>query len=133
MRAELTALARHRLERAGEALTEGGHLLRTGASRGAVNRLYYAAFYAARALLATREVDSAKHSGVIALFQRHFVRTGLVDSHTAQTLARAFAKRQITDYADFATVTAEEAMEIQVAVEVFIGECARVLGRLETG
>jgi uncharacterized protein (UPF0332 family) len=46
-------LARHRLARAKEAFGEGGHLLTKGAPMGgAVNRFYYAAFYAARALLA---------------------------------------------------------------------------------
>lgn len=132
MKGELRALAVHRLERAREAVADGDRLLAAGSLRGAVNRFYYGAFYAARALLATREVDAAKHSGVIALFQRHFVRTGLVDSDRAQILARAFAKRQMTDYADFATIATEEATDIREAVEALVGECARALARLET-
>ena len=53
---------------------------------GALNRLYYAAFYAARALLATKTLDSSRHSGVIALFQEHFVRTGLISTDVARAL-----------------------------------------------
>jgi uncharacterized protein (UPF0332 family) len=49
---ELEKFARHRLGRGKEAFAEGEHLLTKGASMGAVNRFYYAAFYAARALLA---------------------------------------------------------------------------------
>src|SRR5205809_5582997 len=70
--------------------------------RGALNRLYYAAFYAARALLATRDLDSARHSGVIALFQQHFVKTDVVPRAIAKTLARSFETRQTSDYADVA-------------------------------
>src|SRR2546423_10252659 len=34
--------------------------------------------------LATRNLDSSRYSGVIALFQEHFVRTGLVPTDTAR-------------------------------------------------
>jgi len=115
---EIRVLALHRLARAREAFAEGEQLLMTGALTGATNRLYYAAFHAARALLATREVDSSKHSGVILLFQRHFVRTGLFAASVAQALPRAFEKRQKTDYADFATVESDEAGRVRTEVHV---------------
>ena len=46
------ALARHRLARAREALADADVLVSTNRWNGALNRLKYAAFYAARALLA---------------------------------------------------------------------------------
>ena len=78
MKPELEKLARHRLSRAKMAFSEGDHLFSAKAFMGAVNRFYYAAFYAARALLATRELDSSRHSGVISLFQAQFVKSGLI-------------------------------------------------------
>jgi uncharacterized protein (UPF0332 family) len=39
-----------------------------------VNRLYYAAFYAARGLLATKDLESSKHARAISLFQQNFVK-----------------------------------------------------------
>jgi uncharacterized protein len=57
---ELEKLARHRLSRSKGAFFEGDHLLAAKAFMGAVNRFYYAAFYAARALLAVRELDSSR-------------------------------------------------------------------------
>ena len=47
-------LALHRLSRAREALRDGDLLLKGGSLTGAMSRLYYAAFYAARAVLTTR-------------------------------------------------------------------------------
>ena len=76
MKPELAALARHRMAQAHETLAEADQLLASQAFRGSVNRLYYATFYAARALLATRDIDAARHSGLITLFQQHFVKTG---------------------------------------------------------
>ena len=49
----------------------------SGHPYGAANRIYYACFYATVALLLTRNLSSLKHSGVMALFNRHFVRGGL--------------------------------------------------------
>ena len=74
------ALAAYRLARAREAFRAGLTLVEAGSYLGAINRFYYAAFYAAKALLVTKGIDSSKHSGVIALFQQHFVKTGLLDS-----------------------------------------------------
>lgn len=130
MKSELEKLARHRLGRAKEAFTEGEHLLMKKAFMGAVNRFYYAAFYAARALLAVRELDSSKHSGVISLFQKEFVKSGLITTANAKALPRAFEKRQKSDYGDFSAVTKKEAEAVREEVNGFIKECERVLKRL---
>ncbi len=130
MSPEVGALARHRLERAREALGEGQALYSTGALRGAVNRLYYAALHAARALLATRGVDSARHSGVITLFQTHFVKTALLPADTARAFPRAFEKRLNTDYADFSEITEEEVVSVQTEVTQFVAACGELLERL---
>jgi uncharacterized protein (UPF0332 family) len=130
---ELEKLARHRLSRAKGAFSEGDHLLTAKGYMGAVNRFYYAAFYAARALLAMRELDSSRHSGVISLFQAQFVKSGLIAIDKAKALPRAFEKRQKSDYGDFATVTAKEAQAIRKEVNDFLVECEQVLNRLITG
>src|SRR5438093_11452902 len=87
---------------------------------GALNRLYYAAFYAARALLATQSLDSSRHSGVIALFQEHFVKTGMVSTDVARALPRAFEKQQTSDYGDFSEPTGKEILSLRAQVQAFV-------------
>jgi uncharacterized protein (UPF0332 family) len=130
---ELAALARHRMAQARETLAEADQLLASQAFRGAVNRLYYAAFYAARALLATRDMDAARHTGLITLFQQHFVKTGLVPAETGKALARAFEKRQNSDYGDFATIDPADAQDLSRAVHAFVHACGELLQRLVAG
>jgi len=130
---ELAALARHRMAQARETLAEADQLLASQAFRGAVNRLYYAAFYAARALLATRDMDAARHTGLITLFQQHFVKTGLVPAETGKVLARAFEKRQNSDYGDFATIDPADAQDLSRAVHAFVPACGELLQRLVAG
>ena len=123
-------LARHRFGRSREALRDGELLLAQGALAGAANRFYYSVFYAARALLATKDVDSSRHSGVIGLFQKHFVKSGMIDAATAKTLPRAFEKRQKSDYGDFAVLTPAEVQTLRDEATRFVDECSSLLERL---
>ncbi len=67
MKSELSALVQYRLEQASETLDAAQALLRSAHLRDAVNRGYYAMFYAALALLAIRSLGSSKHAGVMAM------------------------------------------------------------------
>jgi uncharacterized protein (UPF0332 family) len=120
-------LAYHRIARAHEALEEADLLIEQRHFTGAVNRLYYAAFYAARALLATRTLDSSRHSGVIALFQEHFVKTGLISTDAARALPRAFEKRQTSDYGDFSEPTSDEVLSLRDQVQTFVASCEELV------
>ena len=123
------ALARHRLARARVALEEADLLESAGRWNGALNRLYYAAFYAARALLALKRIDSSRHSGVITLFQEHFVKTGTVSSDIARALPQAFARRQRSDYDDFAEVQVHEIKALREQVERLVHGCEEAVTR----
>jgi uncharacterized protein (UPF0332 family) len=129
VKSEVLALARHRLDRARTTFAERRQLLESDRAAGAVNRFYYAAFHAARAVLALQQRDSARHAGIIALFQAHVVKTGDVDAETARALPRAFEKRLKSDYGDFATVSPEEATAVGDQVQAFIGACAGLVDR----
>ncbi len=92
-----------------------------------INRAYYAIFYATRALLATKELDSSKHSGVIALFNRHFVKKGLVPKELSRILHTAFEKRIAGDYKDFPEFSKEETKEILSKCKIFLNGIEKVL------
>ena len=68
MKEEIKQLGIYRLSRAKESLTETELLLAKGHVLTAVNRLYYACFYAASAILLLKGYSSPKHTGVRSLF-----------------------------------------------------------------
>jgi len=70
-------LAMYRMQRSKEILIEARDNLKQKHHGLSINRSYYARFTAARALLALKEMDSSKHSGVIALFNQHIVKAKL--------------------------------------------------------
>ena len=127
MKSEWAALARHRFQRARETFQDGVALLERGAVSSAVNRLYYAAFYAARALLATEGLDASRHSGVITLFGQRFVKNGIIPPEIAKALPRSFEKRLDTDYEDFSAIDQKEAETVRQDVERFLQTCEQVL------
>jgi uncharacterized protein (UPF0332 family) len=124
------ALVQERFNRAEEAFQDAVYLLEKGSYSGATNRLYYAAYYAAKALLVIKQVESSKHSGIISLFQKEFVKTGYFDKKIARTLSRAFEKRQKSDYADYVVITKKEAFELKDDINKFIMQCKEVFNRL---
>ena len=77
-RKHVQALVAYRLEQAEEAIRSAETLLATGLHRDSVNRSYYAMFYAVLALLVTQDIATSKHQGVIATFDREFVKKGVV-------------------------------------------------------
>ncbi len=94
-------LVRYRLKRARETLEDARILANASRWNPCVNRLYYACFYAISALLLQRGLSSSKHTGVRSLFNRHYVRTGMVPKELAQLYNDLFERRQESDYMDF--------------------------------
>lgn len=104
------ALIQYRMERARDTLEDARSLFeqnRTPAS--IVNRAYYAMFYAALALLATIGQETSKHSGVLALFDKHFMKPGVLPAEMGRFLHQAFEMRQTGDYEEEAGLTREDA------------------------
>jgi uncharacterized protein (UPF0332 family) len=64
----------------------------------AVTRAYYAMFYAASALLASKGISRSKHAGVHSAFGEHFVKAGLIEVEYAKMLGHAFDSRLDSDY-----------------------------------
>ena len=85
-----------------------------------INRSYYAMFYAALALLTTLDKGPSKHSGVIALFDQHFVKSGELPLDMSKAIHKAFDLRQIGDYRELIELDKKQAQEIIDLTEHFV-------------
>lgn len=101
----------YRLEMAKERLHSSEILLKDGSYKDSIGRSYYAMFTSVRALLAMEGQDFSKHAGVIAYFQKEFVKTGKFDKKYSKYISQAFQIRNNTDYADFFIVSMQDAKE----------------------
>lgn len=124
---ELKALSLARLKRSKQHLKSARDLVRNDDFADSVSRSYYAIFQAARALLALEGVESRKHSGVISLFNRVFVKTGRVGKRLGVILKDAKRSREMADYTELAEFSHEDA-EGQISdAEFFIREVEHLI------
>ena len=113
-------LIKYKLERSDETLEEAKIMLGSSHLFGAANRIYYACFYAVSALLLSKDLSSHKHSGVLSLFNRHFVKTGLIPVELGKFYSRLFDTRIESDYADLVTIDLKEIQDNLKTAEIFI-------------
>ena len=92
------ALADYRIERAKEILVEAEDTLKQKHYKLSVNRSYYAMFTSAKALLALKEKDSAKHSGVISLFNKYIIKSNLFPKKLSKYLPKAKGEELIAKF-----------------------------------
>lgn len=112
-------LVKYRLDSAVDKLLVCRLLIDNGHYKDAVNRSYYAMFSSVRALLAAKSIDYSKHAGVIAYFNKEYIKEGIFDIKFSKYLGAAFKVRSSSDYDDFYIVTREKAEEqYQHAVEL---------------
>ncbi len=85
------------MEHAQEMLEVAARNIADGFYGSAINRAYYAIFYAANALLATQGLARGKHSGVVAAFRGHFVKPGLIEVEYSRIYGRVMDDRHASD------------------------------------
>lgn len=108
------------LERAQTALDDMEVLLESGSPFSIINRAYYAAFYAASALLASAGLHARSHKAVIELLHREFVARGLLSREAVRDYQRLHELRLAGDYAPFERLNADRAQEASSIARQFV-------------
>lgn len=111
MESSVVDLSKYRYQRSRENLRDAWILLDARSYKSSVNRSYYAIFHCLRAVTALDSFDSSKHSGIIAFFNMHYVKTGIFDKAVSKMLDKAYRWREKADYKDYEEVTENTAKE----------------------
>ena len=114
------ALIAYRTQRADETLQEAELMINEQLYHGAINRLYYACYYATEALLLKDHIQAQTHSGVKTMLAMHFVSTGKIPVAIGKTLSTLYEKRQSSDYDDFVYCNQTDVDELTVKAVEFI-------------
>ena len=104
-------LARYKIDKASSCLKASHLLLSEGFYADSANRSYYAIFHAMSALFALDGRGFRKHSGVLANFNKDYIKTGLLEVEYAQIAKKAFSLRTQSDYGEFYVVSKQEVKE----------------------
>ena len=114
------AIVKYRLERAKETLLDVDVSIQNNRWNNAANRLYYACFYAAIALLLNDGHKTHAHRGVRTLLGLHYVKKGIIAEELSKVFQKTFDIRQTGDYDDLATITEQEVKPLVEPVKKFI-------------
>lgn len=84
----------------------------------AVNRAYYACFYAASAVMLQRGKQFVKHAGLRGAIHRDLVKPGVLDVCWGKVFDRAFDSRQAADYL---VLTTFEVKQVEQLIQDALG------------
>jgi uncharacterized protein (UPF0332 family) len=113
-------LSKYRFDKALSNIEIAKKLYGTGDYEVALNRAYYSAFDAMRAVNALDGFDSSKHSGVISNFNHMYVKTGIFPASTSSIIRDASILREKSDYEDFYEADEDETSDIISSIESFL-------------
>lgn len=105
---DMTAFVRYRIEKAEEAYTAATILYSAGQWNATINRLYYACFYAASAVLLDRHIGAKSHAGVLGMFSEKIVRSGEISLEDFRVYSKLLGWRTKGDYSDMFDYTKED-------------------------
>ena len=120
MEGSLKELAFYRLERSYEMLVASEDNLRYNQFRTSLNRSYYAVFHAMRSANILKGYDSSKHSGVIAFFNKTYVKENLMERGLSKIIKDSSYLREKSDYDDFFIASKEEAERQLLSAKYFV-------------
>lgn len=114
------AMVNYRMEKADVALVDASFLSDSGRYNLAANRLYYALYYAASALLLSQGIVTKRHSGLIAQMHLHFVKTNILTADEGALFKVMFDLRHEGDYEDFIDVERADIEEYTPQVKALV-------------
>jgi uncharacterized protein (UPF0332 family)/predicted nucleotidyltransferase len=114
------------MTRADEALASGQAELQARRYSFAINRAYYAAFYASSAVLLRRGRHFVKHKGVQTALHRDLVRPGLMAPEHGKAYDELYKLRLLADYT-VTSIDADQAARSFAQAEAIVAEMRRLL------
>lgn len=117
MEGSMIDLSKYRFDTAVDELDTSKELLKSQKYKASVNSSYYAIFHSLRAVTALDDFDSSKHSGIIAFFNKTYVKEGVFDKEISKLIDAAYRLREKADYQDFYVVSKEQAEEQIIKAE----------------
>lgn len=118
------------IESADEAIKVAQLNLENGFYAAAINRAYYAIFYAANAVLATQNLARSKHSGVLAAFRQQFIKTGVLPTELSVIYGQVMEDRQEGDY-EIMTASSKDDADYDLHQARFFVEQVKLWLRIE--
>ena len=128
-RAQREVLVRYWLEKAHESLQSARNEYRDGHLSFAMNRIYYACFYALTAVFKDKDKMFKKHKGLRSALHRDLIRNGNIEDRWGKFFDDVFEARQRGDYTPMVTFEPDQLDEFLQQAEQFLKEMEKLINR----
>jgi uncharacterized protein (UPF0332 family) len=123
------ALVNYQLEKAKETFAEISILIENKLWRNAANRLYYACFYAANALLVKDGHQTRTHNGVKTLLSLNYIKENKIDKGLSKTYENLFRMRLKGDYEDWVIIEEQDVVSLFELAKQFISTIENLINQ----
>lgn len=120
-------LIKYRIARAKDTLDDARILANSEKWNSAINRLYYAAYYAVIALLLDSDLKPTSHNGAKSNFSEYFIKSGKLDKKFGLIFSQLFTWRQKGDYDDLFDFQKDKVLPYFEPVEKLIAEIEKLV------
>ena len=124
---ERKEVVKFRLEKARDTFAEIPVQMENKFYRTAANRLYYACYYAATALLINDGYETHTHSGVKTLLGLHYISENKIEKSLGKMYRQLFNLRQTGDYEDWVSIDEDDVKPFIEPAEKFIAEIEHLI------
>lgn len=121
-------LSKYRLEKAERLLDDARLLLKEARWESSINRSYYAALSAAKAVLILFGIDPKSHEGVKTMVNKKLVLENHIPKEYGKWFRELLFEREGADYADYISVDASDAEDALNHAEGFIEKMKELAG-----
>ena len=120
-------ISQKELIRAKKALLAAKTLLENQLYEDCVSRSYYAVLHAAKAALATKDIEPESHNAVKRMFGLHLIKTGEIEKDFAKILTAEQEDRAIGDYNIYIEIEQDRALKRVRDAEKFVERIEKYL------
>jgi uncharacterized protein len=118
---------KYRFNRSLESFDDARIMIENKRWNSAVNRLYYACFYAVIALLLKNDFETMTHNGARTKFSEEYIKNGLIDKKFGKLFSQLSDFRQKGDYGDLYDFDDKIVLPLVGTVEEFISEVNKLI------
>lgn len=124
---ERAAMVQLEIERARRMLNEFPIYIENNLWATLVNRMYYAVFHAATALLIHNGIQAGTHQGVYIMLNRYYVKEGVLSVEEGRLFARLETLREKGDYNCFIDPESEDVLPLLEPTKALIEHICQIL------
>ncbi len=120
VKADIEKYISYKIGKSNKSMRAASLMMDNGFYNEAINRIYYACFYTATAILFKNNIEAKTHTGVRTMMHKHFIQNNLISQSDGAFYSDIFEYRHASDYDDYVEFEKDVVEKLFIEAEKFI-------------